>query len=279
MSDARTDCYVYVLFRENGEPFYVGKGRGCRFTQHEQLSRRGKTRRDAIVRKMIAEGHEVPRVKIAEGLTDEQAFTIERAFIAALGRMPGGPLANHLEGGEGSPHDEATKAKLRKAAKERNTPEYRQRMSLVHKGRKHTDESRAKMSAARKGVPASDAQRAALVARFARQSDEQKRAALRARQEGYARDRDRIIEVVRAVHIGSKRSDEARKKMSAWQTGRILPAETRAKMSIARRNPTPEARANMSAGQKGRKHSPETIEKIKEAHRRRREKSASTNAS
>lgn len=94
------DFYIYVLFRENGSPFYIGKGRGNRINSCRYLERKNSYKRN-IVRKMIGAGLDVPRVKIRSGLTEQQAFEIERAFITAIGRHPHGPLVNMTDGGEG----------------------------------------------------------------------------------------------------------------------------------------------------------------------------------
>ena len=99
------DFYVYVLFRENGVPFYVGKGRGKRWFRHEETAR-GSKRRDgnrhklAVIRKMHVAGLDVPKVKVATSLTDDQACAYEVAWIAAIGRadLGSGPLANMTNG-------------------------------------------------------------------------------------------------------------------------------------------------------------------------------------
>lgn len=69
----------------------------------------------------------------------------ERWWIA-YGRASGWPLANHTDGGEGSPGWRAS-------------PETRKRMSLAARGKPKSADTRARMSAAAKGKPKSPAMR------------------------------------------------------------------------------------------------------------------------
>jgi group I intron endonuclease len=67
--------------------------------------------------------------------------------------------------------------------------------------------------------------------------------------------------------LGFKLSDEAKAKLSAYFTGKKASPETRAKLSLAHRNPSPEYRAKMSAIKKGEIRSAETRAKIGAAHK------------
>ncbi len=54
--------YVYILFRPDGRPFYVGKGCGGRIKEHEKEARKGcKCRKCNTIRKIWREGGEVDR--------------------------------------------------------------------------------------------------------------------------------------------------------------------------------------------------------------------------
>lgn len=94
----KTDFYVYVIFRPNGIPCYVGKGRGDRMQAHKR--RKGNLHLAAIY---AMNGGALPAVKVRCDLSESEAFETECALIAALGREPhGGVLVNLTDGGEGT---------------------------------------------------------------------------------------------------------------------------------------------------------------------------------
>jgi hypothetical protein len=134
--------YVYVLFRLDGSPCYVGKGAGDRWLEHEG-GRFSRTNRhlNSIIRKARAVGRELPKIKLAEGLTEERAFELERIFIAVIGRQhEGGPLANLTAGGDG-------------ISGLVFTDEHRANLSLARMGKPLSEEHKAKTSATMKGRP------------------------------------------------------------------------------------------------------------------------------
>lgn len=114
------DYYVYILFRADGRPFYVGKGRGDRWTDHERRLAKRPTHKDHLVAKMKREGADIPKAKVAENLSDDEAYSVEIEMIRAIGRYPCGPLLNATDGGEGhsNPSPEA-KAKRRETTRGR----------------------------------------------------------------------------------------------------------------------------------------------------------------
>ena len=90
--------YVYIAFRPwNGRPCYVGKGNGRRWRVHLWRSHNIRLRR--IITKA---GGDIPIVAIRTNLTEAEAYEIEKAFIAAIGRGDRGPLVNMTDGGEGT---------------------------------------------------------------------------------------------------------------------------------------------------------------------------------
>lgn len=111
--------YVYAFFRADGTPCYIGKGKGVRMGQN------GKSGRSTYLRNILL-SEDVERVKLIDGLTEDEALSMERFFIAAIGRKVDGtgPLVNITPGGDRG-----------------------------FRGGRHTDESKAKMSAAQKGRP------------------------------------------------------------------------------------------------------------------------------
>ncbi len=70
--------YVYIYFKLNGTPCYVGKGMGNRFKVH--LTR---THNPRLASEITKAGGLLPVVIVRAGLTDEEAQETERAFIRA----------------------------------------------------------------------------------------------------------------------------------------------------------------------------------------------------
>jgi hypothetical protein len=144
--------YTYAYLRENGTPYYIGKGKGNRMYR--------KSRKHHI---------QPPKDKskillLKQNLTEEEAFKHEVYMINVLGRkdLGTGILRNRTNGGEGISgrviSDETRKlySELRKG----KTPskETREKMSEAHKGENnhfynkiHSQESRNKMSALKIG--------------------------------------------------------------------------------------------------------------------------------
>lgn len=132
--------YVYVLFRPwNGEPCYIGKGKGNRMRCHERAGSNHSNRH--LSRILAKAGGTLPSVVLHEKLNEATAFAYEIALISAIGRQKnGGPLVNLTDGGEGTSGHEvscATRAIIAASNKIREcTPETRRRMSLAHLGLK-----------------------------------------------------------------------------------------------------------------------------------------------
>ena len=145
--EERRDFYVYVLFRPNGVPCYVGKGSGKRWQNHLYHGDCNPHLRRIIEKA----GGDIPRVKIHQGLTEAEAFEAERAFIAAIGRVKdGGPLVNMTDGGDGASgaiRSDETRAKMSAALKGKNIGKSR------NVGVRFSDERKANISAAKIGRP------------------------------------------------------------------------------------------------------------------------------
>lgn len=81
--------YVYIYLRENGTPYYIGKGQGRR--AYSSYSR------------TVPVPDKDKILIVLKNLTEEQAFRNERDFIAYYGRLDinTGILENKTDGGEG----------------------------------------------------------------------------------------------------------------------------------------------------------------------------------
>lgn len=133
VTEVRSDFYVYVIFRPNGEPCYVGKGLGKRWLVHEK-SKHGY--RNPRLAKIIenADG-DLPKIKVRENLTEAEAFRTEIAMIAAIGRSSRGPLVNMTDGGDGTSGLDIS-------------PERRAATSARHKGKTISLEQRTRQAEA-----------------------------------------------------------------------------------------------------------------------------------
>jgi hypothetical protein len=157
--------YTYAYLREDGTPYYIGKGKGRRAYSHCRAIPRPPEERILILKR---------------GLTEEEAFKHEVYMIAVFGRInkTTGILRNLSDGGEGPSgyvrseeakqkvadfhrgrkRSEKTRKLLSERAKNRgkinrkpHTEEAKQKMSKSHSGKKLSEETRNKIGAANKG--------------------------------------------------------------------------------------------------------------------------------
>ena len=100
---SHTRFYVYHWLREDGTPYYVGKGQTNRAFEKRRKYR-----------------PPLNRIKlIKENLTEKEAFDLEVKEILKYGRkdLDTGILRNKTEGGDGWTHSDETRAKLSKLRK------------------------------------------------------------------------------------------------------------------------------------------------------------------
>lgn len=178
--------YVYVLFRVNGVPLYVGKGSGRRSEVHVSNAYHGDHSNIRLRRAIEDARGPLPYVRVREGLTEDEAFATEIALIAAIGReADGGPLVNETDGGKGVGRGRVMPAYQRKLisaalkgrsdfneAGRRASPifqrgqplpeDVKEKMRRSKIGKKLTTEHRAKLAWIRLGKPLSDEHRAAI---------------------------------------------------------------------------------------------------------------------
>jgi len=133
------DYYVYLYLREDGTPYYVGKGKGDRAFSNKRKFHKPKDKTRIIFH--------------SKNLTEEEAFTIEKKLIAKYGRKDNdtGILRNLTDGGEGSSGHIFSDERLAKhsvAMKElMNRPEVKARRSAAMKEYMNRPEVKVKHSA------------------------------------------------------------------------------------------------------------------------------------
>jgi hypothetical protein len=156
-----TDFYVYAIFRPDGSPLYIGKGRGKRIASN---SRGHNHRLQRILERTRLDGFECSRIIIRDHLAERDAFETEILVIRAIGRHPNGPLVNLTDGGEGASGRVLSESHRRRISNallgNKNSTgntcssETRAKISAAQKGKprqRHSPETRARMSAARVG--------------------------------------------------------------------------------------------------------------------------------
>lgn len=136
MDNTATDrrFYVYAYLREDGTPYYIGKGLGRRaWSAHK---RGGVDLRPTNKAQIVV---------LATDLTEDQAFAWERDLIELLRDVS--RLENKTSGGQGCSNPSA---------------ETRAKIGAANKGIKRTESTRAKIKAARAKQVITEAHRAAI---------------------------------------------------------------------------------------------------------------------
>lgn len=216
--------YIYLDSRKPGtftyddlsfdhEPFYVGKGKGKRDTDHlreRELSDRINMFKNGKIKKILDLGMVPIIIRLKENLSDEESLQLEIDTIAKIGRgnHGNGPLTNLTDGGNGSA------------------------------GRIFSDKTKALMSAQRKGKKQTPAQYAANCSRPP--MSEEHRRKISESQKGIRRMTDEQYRALGEKNRGRKHSDESRALMSAQRKGKKqTPAQyaaTLAKAEKAKKN-------------------------------------------
>jgi hypothetical protein len=150
------EYYTYAYLREDGTPYYVGKGKVNRINQIHYRSNG----------RHVKLPPEDRRLFLKQNLSEQEAFKHETYMISVLGRKNNGTgiLVNLCDGGEGSSgcvRSEETKRKMSEAQKGRIiSEETKRKMSEAkkgkeynqhRKGKKHSEETKRKMSETKKG--------------------------------------------------------------------------------------------------------------------------------
>ena len=139
------EYYVYAYLRDDGTPYYIGKGRDVRAYY--------RTKYELIV---------LPPVDkiliILQNLTEEQAFSNEKDYIAWYGRLDinTGTLENRTDGGEGISgykHTKETIEKLRQHSTGRyHSEETKEKCRIGNIGKTRSEEHKKRISEAKKGI-------------------------------------------------------------------------------------------------------------------------------
>jgi hypothetical protein len=199
--------YTYLWLREDGTPYYVGKGSGDRaFVEHW---RRSKT----VLHPPIKE-----RIVIYPAVSEADAFETEIALIWYYGRkdLGTGCLRNMSNGGDQPP---------------RPTPEAIEKIRITKTGQKHSEESIAKMMGCQNALGHAVSAEARERIRAAKTGNTY---ASGTRSEAF-RVRMRAASTGNTNCLGRKASAESKEKMRAAKLGRVLSSETKARMSASQK--------------------------------------------
>ncbi len=206
--------YIYIHCRPNGEPFYVGKGKGFRaydFTHRKQHH------------KNVIAKHGKERILIyTRNCESEAQAHAHEIWMIAWCRAQGYRLTNMTDGGEGMSGHKHTKQTCIKI-----------KIKRAKQKIKHSDETKIKIGIANKGK---------LKGRKNPKHSE--------RLKGRKHSIEHKLKISAAL-CGQKRSMEARKNMSNARKGYIVHEQARLNMSIAHvgKKPSQRTRRRMRASQ------------------------------
>ena len=143
-------------------PFYIGKGKKIsRMYSHEKSALKRNHINKHLQNKILKikrNNYQIVYRKIAENISEQDAFTIEKDMID-FNKSLGFNLCNYTEGGEGvsgfkHPHTEETKIKIGKGNTGKKCSEEKKRkISISNMGRIVSEETKQKLKLAAKYRP------------------------------------------------------------------------------------------------------------------------------
>lgn len=140
--------YSYLWLREDGTPYYAGKGNGNRAFRRKNHVACPPTKQESIL--------------IFPMISEAEAFESERALIELFGRKDfgTGALLNRTAGGQGSSGRRAsveTRVKIAAASARaqkgrKHSPEHVARVADANRGKRRSSEQRARISCGKTGT-------------------------------------------------------------------------------------------------------------------------------
>ena len=136
------EYYTYAYLREDGTPYYIGKGKRSRLHNRWRTGLKPPKDRSRII-------------FLKKNLTEEEAFKHEIYMISVFGRkdLGTGILHNRTDGGEGAsnPSQETIEKRVSHFKGIPRSERVRKKISASHKGKVMSEEARKKMSENNRG--------------------------------------------------------------------------------------------------------------------------------
>ena len=104
LTQCQAHSYLYVLCRPDGDPFYIGKGKGDRVLHHEREALGlGRSHKLNVIRSVVAKGGQIKYRLLGRFQDETVCLAREIEEIQRIGRhdLGTGPLTNLTVGGEG----------------------------------------------------------------------------------------------------------------------------------------------------------------------------------
>lgn len=144
--------YVYQYLRENGTPYYIGKGTGKRAWQPHYRAN-GANMLPKNTQQIVI---------VKDGLTEDEAINLEISLIQQFGRkdLGTGILTNRTDGGDGVSGSirpqSAIDAQRKKITGIPRSKEVAKKISQTNTGKKRSSETKRKLSESHKGLKQSE---------------------------------------------------------------------------------------------------------------------------